>query len=233
MKQKCSKLGLSLLFKNMPNDSSALKPWEKDYLRPLLTHCLSLHIGGMSPINGRDVHFQEVLKESTPPTAAYEFLYLRVLLLYRLQWNEGPAKWRQIFHAYQPYCEGFRQILLGPEGRPPTVVNVEAGESLVDAVERVIHQLVSAGKIPPENIDVLTPTQSSSGLFQPTLANIPTQLSVQIQPGKLVVETIHSFKGQESPVVVLAEMHLAPPDQEARLNYIAMSRAVHERVTIQ
>jgi hypothetical protein len=94
-----------------------------------------------------------------------------------------------------------QQRTLGSEGRPPTVVNLDAGESVLAAAERVVRSLVEAGKIPPGNIAILTPTRSASELFLPALAGIPTQASGKTHPGKLGVETIHGFKGKDGWVV--------------------------------
>ena len=108
----------------------------------------------------------------------------------------------------------------------------ELGESTLDVVSREIKRLVNGGGVTPENNFVLTPTRSSSELFISEISGIPTQPSGQIQPGKIVVETIHSFKGQERSVVILAKIHRSEPAQADCLRYLAMSRAVHELVVV-
>jgi hypothetical protein len=147
--------------------------------------------------------------------------------------DENYRNTQEIFYAYQPYCGDLQQRALGPTGRPVTEVQCAPGESTLEAVGRIVTQLVNGGKIPIEQITILTPTRSSSELFVPKIAGFSNQPSGQIQPGKLVIETIHSFKGQESPIVILAEMHHADPTQADRLRYIAMSRALHELVIVE
>jgi hypothetical protein len=109
----------------------------------------------------------------------------------------------------------------------------EGAGRVLNAVGQVVQRLVEQDGIAPEKIAVLTPSRSASVLFVEELGGFPTQTSGKIQAGRVVVETIHSFKGQESQVVVLAEMDLAPEDQADRLRYVAMSRAVHHLVLVE
>jgi len=159
--------------------------------------------------------------------------------------NENFRNTREIHAAFQKYNLGEEQHALGPAGRVPECVElgVEAGNApategegagrVLNAVGQVVQRLVEQDGIAPEKIAVLTPSRSASALFVEELGGCPTQTSGKIQAGRVVVETIHSFKGQESQVVVLAEMDLAPEDLADRLRYVAMSRAVHHLVLVE
>jgi hypothetical protein len=139
---------------------------------------------------------------------------------------------KEIHASFQPYCDGLDQVAAGPKGREPEVVRVPPGETVLETVSSVVQKLIEVEKISPESIAVLTPSRNSSELFVESLGGCATQSSGSIEMGKVVVETVHSFKGQESPVVVLAEMNLAIENQSDRLRYIAMSRAVHHLVMV-
>ncbi|MCP4771340.1 MAG: ATP-binding domain-containing protein [Planctomycetes bacterium] len=152
--------------------------------------------------------------------------------------NENFRNTREIHAAFQKYNAGEEQRALGPAGRAPECVKVkdvqeqENAGGVLEAVGQVVKRLVEQDGIAPEKIAVLTPSRSASVLFVEELGGYATQTSGKIQAGRVVVETIHSFKGQESQVVVLAEMALAPDDQAVRLRYVAMSRAVHHLVLV-
>lgn len=140
---------------------------------------------------------------------------------------------QKIHAAFEPYCKGLEQSVLGPGGRTPETLDVHSGDSILEVVSQRVRRLVEEEGIPPDLITVLTPTRNQSDLFVAELGGFPTQSSGTIRKDAVVVETIHSFKGQESPVVILAEMHLAPEGQSDRLRYIGMSRAVHHLVLVE
>ncbi len=146
--------------------------------------------------------------------------------------NENFRNTKEIYSAFQEYCDAGEQRALGPAGREPEIVELAAGEATSKVVGDLVKRLIEKEKLPAESIAVLTPTRNSSELFVEQLGGYATQSSGTIAAGKVVVETIHSFKGQESPVVILAEMHLAHPAQVNRLSYIAMSRAVSHLVVV-
>ncbi|MBC8404409.1 MAG: hypothetical protein H8E15_04230 [Planctomycetes bacterium] len=81
----------------MANYQAALKPWEKEYLKPLLYLCINLHLEVVQPRDDREEHFLKVLRGVEKPWTAYEFLYLRVLLNYQLHWKAGAKRWRGVF----------------------------------------------------------------------------------------------------------------------------------------
>jgi nuclease-like protein/UvrD-like helicase family protein len=147
--------------------------------------------------------------------------------------DENFRNTKEIHAIFQPYCQGLEQRALGPVGRKPEIVTVAEGQSTFEVVSKVVRRLIDEEGTAPESIAVLTPSRRSSELFVDELGGYSTQNSGDIQTGQVVIETIQSFKGQESPVVILAEMHLAAPDQADLLRYIAMSRAVHHLILVE
>jgi hypothetical protein len=91
--------GILTIFLTMSNFGLSLKPWEREYLEPLLQLCLNLHLEKVLPKDPREMHFLTVLNGNEKPKAAYEFLYLRVLLQYQLHLKAGPHLWNEIFYC--------------------------------------------------------------------------------------------------------------------------------------
>jgi hypothetical protein len=133
---------------------------------------------------------------------------------------------REIHEVLTPYSKA--RYTTNCEGCPPgqEVETVEIGDKGADdALKGVLLRLVNEEKIRPEDIVVLTPramenSQWDEGDRLGTLHltwNLDTTLSNRIR-----VSTIKSFKGLESPVVILTELDHVPSDQEL---YVGLSRA--------
>ena len=150
--------------------------------------------------------------------------------------NENFRNTKEIHAEFQKYHDGEKQRALGPAGRVPervTVGDAVGDPNVLEVIGELVERLVDQDGIAADNIAVLTPSRSASALFVEKLGRFPTQTSGKLKAGSVIVETIHSFKGQESQVVVLAEMNLAPENQADRLRYVAMSRAVHHLVLVE
>jgi hypothetical protein len=115
----------------------------------------------------------------------------------------------------------------GPDGRPPEFVEVNGGGQR-EALRRTLDRLVRQEGIPVSNVVVLTPnSRARSGLKDGTRVGNLT-LSWDQQPGARAVRvsTIHSFKGLESPIVILAELDPSVGwHRNNELLYVATSRA--------
>ena len=118
----------------------------------------------------------------------------------------------------------------GPEGRPPVVVQCDDPST---ALGDQLHRLIREGNIPASDIVVLTSASEPRSIWQTGQRAGRYRLTWQDPPpeGEVLVSTIHSFKGLESPVVILTEMDSYSPDHE--LHLVACSRAKHELVVIQ
>ncbi|CAN5586761.1 hypothetical protein BH23CHL2_BH23CHL2_11200 [soil metagenome] len=118
----------------------------------------------------------------------------------------------------------------GPEGRPPVIVQTD--EPLA-ALGEQLHRLVGEGHVAVSNFVVLTPASEARSRWKTGQRAGRYTLTWQDPPpdGQVLVSTIHSFKGLESPVVILTEMDRYPDDH--RLYLVACSRAKHELVVIR
>ncbi len=117
----------------------------------------------------------------------------------------------------------------GPEGRPPVVI--QAGDP-EQALGQQLHRLCSEGGVDVGDIVVLTSASEARSRWSTGQRVGRYALTWQDPPPdrQVLVSTIHSFKGLESPVVILTEMDSYPADHQ--LHLVACSRAKHELVVI-
>lgn len=96
-------------------------------------------------------------------------------------------------------------------------------------VEKVVHKLLKEG-VSPEDIVILSPVR----LENSAVAEIAPRLGVPIADirdiegeagGCIVFSTVYSFKGMESPAIILTGFDSIASDEEKSLLYVGMSRA--------
>lgn len=132
---------------------------------------------------------------------------------------------QHIAHFYDDYVVG-----AGPEGRPPVLVST--GDPAA-ALGEQLSRLIRTGDLAVSDIVVLTPASERRSIWQTGQRAGRYRLTWQDPPpdGEILVSTIHSFKGLESPVVILTEADDTPRDDHLYL--VACSRAKHELVVIE
>lgn len=119
-------------------------------------------------------------------------------------------------------------IPLGPDGREPEFVKIDASSSETEVLSRIIKKLVKEEKVAGKDIVILTPNAENNSNLKLGLDIGGFKLSWE--PGArrddvISCSTIHSFKGLERPVVVVAEMSSLPREKARALQYVAYSRA--------
>jgi hypothetical protein len=127
-------------------------------------------------------------------------------------------------------------IPLGPEGRDPEKVKFDSKSSEIEVLSRVIKKLVKDERVNCKDIVVLTPNSEN-------ISNLKSGIDVgglklswgsdTIRDGLIFCSTIHSFKGLERPVVIVAEMSNLPREKARTLQYVAYSRANSHLVIIE
>lgn len=143
---------------------------------------------------------------------------------------------RQIHGQVVRYHHGeVTPVADGPDGQKPELVKLKANDRIGDVLARVMTRLVDRQFIDPREITVLTPRSQgrsalgeglSLGSTRLTWKDAPTASSVQ-------VSTIHSWKGLESPVVIVVETDgLRSHHLGDALTYVALSRAKHHLIVI-
>jgi hypothetical protein len=116
--------------------------------------------------------------------------------------------------------------LTGPEGRPVELVAASGANEVRKAVSRLVHRLVSEDGIPAGDIALLTGRSPKKSVLaaEATLGSVALTREPG-EAGKLLLESVHRFKGLERPVVVLAEIDGALHQQRLDLLYVGLTRA--------
>jgi len=127
------------------------------------------------------------------------------------------------YHSGSGYYEA-----AGPESkdRKPEIIQTSRYTGKSAALEDVLEDLMSE-KVPCEHIVVLTPVGKTSQWKDETrVGRFTLKRGIHTKAAnQIAVETIHSFKGLERPVVILTELDRWLPDERDELIYIAVSRA--------
>ncbi len=140
---------------------------------------------------------------------------------------------RHIHEAATAYHRGDRRpSCRGPEGRPIVAVATDEGGVLA-ALRRVLHDLTQTEGVSAAEIVVLsTRSAKNSALVEGTRVGNLTLTWNDAGPGQLRVRTVYTFKGLESPIVILAEPERAHATNRDALLYVALSRAQHHVIVL-
>jgi len=128
---------------------------------------------------------------------------------------------------------------LGPDGQPVKYVDVSK-HGPTEAMRKILHDLISVEGLPSHAIVVLTPfSEATSSLKEATTLGAYTLTWGQPGRDQIAVRSIYSFKGLESPVVILAELsELSTRKEESLrdtsdyLTYVGLSRARHSLIIL-
>lgn len=122
----------------------------------------------------------------------------------------------------------------GPLGRPVEVRTYAYLGGLKRALRRVLHRLVVEENVPPEDIVLLTPKRRERsklwGLGPVGNFQLTDQWSAG--SGEIFCSTVHSFKGLESPVVILAEVEPSAARDLETVLYVGCSRACNHLIVL-
>jgi len=139
--------------------------------------------------------------------------------------TENVRNTRSIHSAAARYYGGPELVAIGPRGEPVEFVRCQDSNDCRRSVVRVLHRLITQESIPPGDIALLSGyTKHRSKLVKDKRIDVfPVQSFHEKDPHKVVYDSVHRFKGLESPVVVLAE--IAEVALREDLLYVAFSRA--------
>ena len=95
----------------------------------------------------------------------------------------------------------------GPKGRDVEVLDYTNDDELIHVVDVVLTNLIDQEQVPVDDIVVLTPAgRDKSVLWRRRELGTHTLTDVPADDGSVLWSTVHSFKGFERPVVILAEL---------------------------
>jgi hypothetical protein len=124
---------------------------------------------------------------------------------------------------------------IGPAGRPIEHHSYANDNDLRRELRRVLHRLVVEEKVPPEDIVLLTPkARQRSRLWElGALGNFRlTEEPYSEATDEIFCATVHSFKGLERPVVILAEIDNDSLWNMTTILYVGCSRAANHLVIL-
>jgi hypothetical protein len=113
----------------------------------------------------------------------------------------------------------------GPQGRPPVFIHYSTGE-LQQTMEATVARLTQEQGIPLKEMMILTPYSRQKSSIRP----VKELMSWYNEKDQALISTIHSAKGLERPVILLAELERRFSSEKQRQElekylYIACSRA--------
>lgn len=141
--------------------------------------------------------------------------------------SENCRNTRQIHQEVMKFYKGeIKASALGPEGLPPRVLQVTSEKEEKKIVEHLVMELLNKEGINPQDITLLTPCKEQTSLWKSGTSVAGLSISWSERSNNvLYCSTIHSFKGLESPVVIVTEMNKLPSNIKEPLKYVAFSRA--------
>jgi len=135
---------------------------------------------------------------------------------------------RPIFELVHQYQADIQYEGRGPQGRPVKFKPVNTDEQAKRSLLETLNALINEEKIAPHEIVVLTPRGKDNSLWKEDLSLGEYRFTWDLSNRKspyIRVNTIHGFKGLESPIVILTELNHVFADKRDQLLYVALSRA--------
>jgi len=149
--------------------------------------------------------------------------------------DENLRNTQHIHERLKPYARDAEVQCIGPQGRPVEIIPAADKPAERRELQRVLHRLVNEEGIPVEQIVILTPSAEKRSQWKPDdqLGNfiITWHLDTEMSMAARVC-TIYSYKGLESPVVILTELQALRPEIADQLLYVGLSRARHHLIII-
>jgi len=143
--------------------------------------------------------------------------------------EENCRNTKKILQVVNDYYQAENTPLpLGPEGRDPEFITTGPSRSETEALGQVLNKLVREEKVDCRDIVILTPHAKSRSALKEGLILGGLRLSWDAglrRGGIILCSSVYSYKGLESPVVIVMEMSGAARDKATALQYVAYSRA--------
>jgi len=113
----------------------------------------------------------------------------------------------------------------GPLGMEPEIVSVALGGER-EALRSVFAKLFTEERLPSSSVVILTPRSARTSIFKEgdRIGNVVLTWERHPGLGQVQISSIYSFKGLESPIVILVELDKLAIAREDYLLYVAISR---------
>jgi hypothetical protein len=152
-----------------------------------------------------------------------------------LRLHENLRNTQHIHERLRQYSRDAEIACLGPQGRPVEIIGARDKAAERRELQRVLYRLVNEEGIDAKDIIVLTPAGEGRSQWKTDdqLGNFILTWKLDSEmPLAARVCTIYSYKGLESAVVILTELHALRPDIRDQLVYVGLSRARHHAIVI-
>lgn len=136
-----------------------------------------------------------------------------------------------------PYIQDrYETVCLGPEGRPVEIIATVTPAATREVLQSLLNRLINVEGLQTKDIMILTAASEKRSQWKKDdrLGNfilswyLDTEMELAIR-----VSSIFSYKGLESPVIILTELDLSSrEDIRDQLIYVGLSRARHHAVVI-
>lgn len=142
---------------------------------------------------------------------------------------------RKIHEMVQQFYQADHTIISrGPSGRAVQLLPYTDKHTLVKALGATLHELVSQEQVDPADIVILSPKSAAKSELSriQKVGNFQLTTNWDIDNNEVFYTTIHSFKGLESPVIILVEIGEPGSLISDELLYVGFSRARNHLVII-
>ena len=142
----------------------------------------------------------------------------------------------QKIHSYvlQFYTGQDSTIALGPEGKDVEIVSYPINNNalLKSTLSGLLHRLVVQENVATKDIVILT-TKRKQALQNQVVGQFRIKADPNPSINEILCNTIHGFKGLESPVVILVETEMNNNNYFRKLLYVGASRARHQLIILR
>ena len=116
---------------------------------------------------------------------------------------------------------------IGPQGLPPEVYRYRSASEQMNFLRSKLHKLVKEDMIAARDVVLLTPNNPNKTDLPPglQLGNFRLVEHVENPETDILVSSIHRFKGLDSKVVVIANIHAFQANWLDQVFYVGASRA--------
>jgi hypothetical protein len=149
--------------------------------------------------------------------------------------NENCRNTQKIHEQVKAHYTGKQPLkALGPPGRDVVTHVYENQAEMLNILRKVLHELVVEEQVAIEDIVVLTPFSEEKSVLGKSgkLGRFRLTTNWDTAADEVYYTTIHSFKGLESPIVILVEIEAGLTHNVSELLYIASSRARNHLVVL-
>ncbi len=134
---------------------------------------------------------------------------------------------KKIHSLASRFYHGAAVTAKGPEGRDVEVVQLRSPDVVSRETGRLLHRLIREEEIPPADIAILCGKSVARGAFGQSwkVGAFEVTSSQDVEPKKVLLQSIRAFKGLERRVILLADIDGLSADDADSLVYVGVTRA--------